>query len=207
MAKPKRTREQRLADLALISKLTLQGWTVQAITDHICDERKEYDLAYSTIRRDLRAIKKMWEKSAIVQFDKLRARQLASLQLVATEAWDAWERSKLVGEDETKRTEAKLDATIKVINTKKTTARVGDPRFLREAREALAAIAKLMGLDEPDAHLISVVEPQTMDEIRRLRWERVTPSMRLASDLFGPDAVVVDIDADGNGESEDAGPA
>lgn len=86
--------------------------------------------------------------------DRVKATQTATLEYLVNEAMDAWERSQL--DAETKKTteeEVKLEgATIRGSQTKTerwSKGQSGDPRFLAEARQALASIREIWGVDAP----------------------------------------------------------
>lgn len=70
-----------------IGRLYLEGWTQPAIAD-------KFGVNQSTISRDLAAIRKEWMKSAVLDFNEAKAREIAKIDRLEMEYWQAWQESK-----------------------------------------------------------------------------------------------------------------
>ncbi|MGH7555869.1 MAG: hypothetical protein ACREMQ_22940, partial [Longimicrobiales bacterium] len=133
-----RTREIRAMEL------TVQGWS----QDRIATDLGVSQAAVSKILRrvELRVLR---ELTAVVERQK--ARHTLRLEHLFAEAMGAWERSKT---DTTRRRQRKTHGT-GAAGAAATLAEIitedhhGDPRYLEEARKALADHRKLWGLDAP----------------------------------------------------------
>ena len=130
---------------ARVAELALQGWQAEAIA-------KDVQVTIATVGKDLERIEESWLESALRDFDRLRGIQAAKLDEIERCAWEEFRRSREVGQKRTKRkrktTGGKLPTEVDeatVIDTE----RVGDPRFLHLALEAIADRRKLFGLDKP----------------------------------------------------------
>jgi len=81
-----RSREQIAKDRAEIANLYLQGWPQWKIGDRL-------NFTQSQISRDLTFIRQAWLASAVVDFDAMRAKELAKIDHLEETYWEAWERS------------------------------------------------------------------------------------------------------------------
>jgi hypothetical protein len=108
---------------------------------------------------DLATIRERWKKRSESSITEQISKELASLDKIESEAWEAWKRSQ--GKAETLTRKGKKAAgssagadgkgesgeTIEV--TKREEDQIGDPRFLAEARACVVERRKMMGLDKP----------------------------------------------------------
>ena len=87
MATPKRTKFQREADLQKITGLYLTGKTQDAIA-------QELGVTQQQISYDLKTIQERWRKSALVDLNEAKQRELERIDVLEREYWQAWEASK-----------------------------------------------------------------------------------------------------------------
>jgi hypothetical protein len=146
----------RSRDLELrIWTLLSEGKTPSAIA-------RDVGVARQSVHRIIRRVEAKYNQAIGATVERLKARQARTLWAVVDEAVDAWERSKQPsrrvrkesgsrgpgglrnGESGGGRGSSRTDLTRTEVES-----RVGDPRFLAEAREALADLRKLYGLDAP----------------------------------------------------------
>ncbi len=104
------------------------------------------------LRVEARALQQMKE-----QVEGVKARQTDALLLIYDEAMMAWERSKTANKSITKRIDTRAakeegGATGSEQVTTHIEDQDGDPRFLDQARAALADIRKIWGIDAPQRH-------------------------------------------------------
>jgi DNA-binding CsgD family transcriptional regulator len=138
----------RSRDLELrIWTLLSEGKTPSAIA-------RTVGIARQSVHRIIRRVEAKYNQAIASTVERLKARQARTLWAVVDEAVEAWERSKQPMRRVRKesgrpgpgnsRRGARTDLTRTDVQS-----RVGDPRYLTEAREALADLRKLYGLDAP----------------------------------------------------------
>lgn len=141
MSESDRSESQKAKHLAEIAARYLRGETQAAIADSL-------GVSQSTVSRDLRELRAFWRESAIRDFDELVAEQLAKIDALEAEYWQAWQRSLKV--KETIRNES--GENDKGPWTKTITSRevlIGESSYLAGVERCIAARCKLLGLDKP----------------------------------------------------------
>lgn len=164
MAAPKRTKFEREKDLLAISDLYLQGITQAEIGQRL-------DVSQQQISYDLRVLRKRWQQSSIVNINEAKAKELARVDHLEREYWEAWERS--VGEHRTKTVKAR-GTEIKgnlAEQTLKTEDINGDPRYLSGIQWCINKRCELLGLDAPSKHEIG---PLTLNVVYDDETDRQT---------------------------------
>ncbi len=149
----RRSSSQIARDRRRIADLYLQGW-LQA------DIAAEIEMSQSTVSRDIAAIQAAWLESSLVDFNEARAQELAKIDRLEREYWDAWERSCEDAEMLTQRTRGKVQqrqgergefiSEQPAEATKTTRGQAGDPRFLAGIQWCIERRCKLLGLDQPE---------------------------------------------------------
>jgi hypothetical protein len=125
----------------------LQGW-LQA------DIAKELSIDQSTVSRDLSALHDEWLKSALLDFNEAKAQELAKIDRLEREYWDAWVRSKEDAEITTVKAKAvvikgQTDVQIPAEEREKTIQKrgqVGDSRFLAGVQWCIEQRCKIVGI-------------------------------------------------------------
>ena len=141
MSTSDRSESQKAKHLAEIASRYLKGETQAAIASSL-------GINQSTVSRDLAILRDSWRLSAIRDFDELVAEQLAKIDALEAEYWQAWQRSVTV--KETIKNESGENA--KGPWTKSVTSRevlLGDAAYLAGVERCIAARCKLLGLDKP----------------------------------------------------------
>lgn len=145
---PKREKIERERDLIDVARLYLEGWTQQAIADYI-SEKYYLDinpLTQQQIGYDIKILIKRWQKSQSLNIDEAKGRELARIDKLEREYWQAWQRS--CEDAETVRQEGKPktkdDKPDKVVHTRK--GQAGDPRFLQGIERCIAMRIKILGI-------------------------------------------------------------
>ncbi len=154
--------------------LELRIWTLLSEGKTPSKIAREVGIARQSVHRIIRRVEAKYNQAIASRVVRLKARQARALEAVLVEALDAWERSKGPARRVRKetghpgpgdsprgkrssdlrsgkrtgdsRTGARTDLTRTEVES-----RVGDPRFLTEARQALADMRKLYGLDAPES--------------------------------------------------------
>jgi hypothetical protein len=153
MTAPKRTRGQRERDRSLVARLYLQGETQQAIADAINDryanQEIEVKLSRITIRNDIEWVRKQWLESSLVDIDEAKAVELAKIDRLEVEYWDAWQQSKK--DAETRIAEqskgGKFGDTTKAVSKK--VGQVGNHKFLQGVQWCIEQRVKIFGMHAP----------------------------------------------------------
>src|SRR5262245_17816388 len=89
---PKRTKPERLRDIAEIADKLLDGWTQREIADWISANRP-YRLGKTTVLNDCRAAEAIWMERAAEAIERRKARELAKLEKLERDARRGWESS------------------------------------------------------------------------------------------------------------------
>ena len=120
-----------------IANCYLQGWIQSRIAAHL-------EITQATVSRYLRQIHDDWLAASQVDFDAVKAEQLARLDHLERTYWDAWERSKEQREssiqEQIQGDTARLRAQIKKDQE------WGDPRYLQGVERCIDQRCKILGL-------------------------------------------------------------
>ncbi|HEV3003939.1 MAG TPA: helix-turn-helix domain-containing protein [Pirellulales bacterium] len=166
-----------------VSELRLQGWTQQAIADHL-------GIPQTTVSLDLKTVRREWEAMALGAFDEMRTQELQKLERLEREAWAAWERSQKPAQSVVADGDAKKPARKTVKNQH------GNPRFLQIVQGCIAAWRALLGLDAPSKVAPTSVEGRTItltDLLGRIRSAAPPPP---AGQALAPRSNVFDLAAE-----------
>lgn len=153
----KRTHAQIVADRLLITELLLEGQTMFKIAQHI-NSIREYQLSYSQIVYDCRAIEKQWMKEYLGNIDTMKAKELARIDRIEQAAWDAWEASKrTLAQTEKEQTENEqlgrddkaYQKHRKVRAKKVETERDADEKFMKIIQWCVEQRCKILGFNAP----------------------------------------------------------
>ena len=186
MGRPNPAEQLRIASRrSKVAELTLRGvnqWEICTKLGMEPDQR-------TIISKDVAVIRKEWRQSAIRDFDEARGRELAALDAVEKEFWEAWERSKT--EKESKRTakrthprgEDNSDETIKE-------CRDGNPAFLDGVLKCITKRCEILGLDVPPDGSQSSDKKDPMKVVKiierySLEFERTAERQRIESRVSG----------------------
>ena len=107
-------------------------------------------ISQKTVSVDLKALRKQWLASALMDFNEAKARELAQIDKLEDEAYQAWERSKQVKKTETseKIVGGKLGDSLRAAVVKED--QYGDPRFLAIVDKCIERRTKILGLEDAD---------------------------------------------------------
>ena len=142
MAAPKRNPAQRDKDRATVTELYLQGKTQASIAELL-------GVSQSQISQDLKAIRRVWVKEAVRDFDELKSRELAKIDRLELEYWEAWKRSQEDAEVETEKAIGDKEKPTRVEKSKRKEGQAGDPRFLQGVQWCIEQRCKILGLNAP----------------------------------------------------------
>lgn len=142
----KRKRRQREADLPEIARLWARGLSLQEIASEISKNRP-YSLSFQTISKDVRTNIERWKESIIADVGEMRAGELARINQIEREAWEAWEKSKQIAERKiTGRKTGSHEGTVAQLIQE---AQCGDPRYLDKVQWCISKRCELLGLNAP----------------------------------------------------------
>ena len=138
---PRRHPVQREKDLGEIAHRYLNLHEPQAVI------AAALNVDQSTVSNDLKVLVKRWQKSALMNVDEHRAAELARINRLELEYWEAWEASKLDKKSTVAERITAADTRLKAIQ--RSEAQTGDPRFLAGIERCVERRCKLLGLDAP----------------------------------------------------------
>jgi hypothetical protein len=126
---------------------------------------ESFGISQAQISYDLKAIRAAWLQSAIRDFNAARAEELAKIDQVEGEYWQAWERSKKDKETENLEGDGTLDQATRKPKVTKITKRKegqsGNPAYLQGILTCIERRCKILGLDAPTRFNIN--------------WDELTP--------------------------------
>lgn len=100
----------------------------------------------ATVSRDLKALQQQWQANALQSIDKIKAKELASIDRLEREYWDSWIASR-----EAKETTTSEQSTVasgqRIKAAIRTEQRDGDPRYLEGVRWCINKRCEIMGLN------------------------------------------------------------
>jgi hypothetical protein len=131
------------------------------------------------VSRDIATIKGWWKASAIRDFDEAKGKELARLDALEAEAWQAWERSKQP--HESTRTRRSTGRTPSDLAELKKEQRDGNPAYLMAILSCVDRRCKLLGLDVGPKGK----EPTSTSSATMSDEERAAASRNLLSRLAG----------------------
>jgi len=134
----RRSKYQREKDLAELARRYLQG-------EYQADIAADMGVSQVTISKDLKTLQGRWQKSALVDIDEAKARELARIDHLEREYWTAWGRSRDVRE--VAKAEKRDDKTTRSSLQKE--QRDGNPAFLAGVMQCIDRRCKIMGFDAP----------------------------------------------------------
>lgn len=149
---PKRTKIQRKADLKIITESYLKGMTQIEIA-RVLAEIRPYAISQQMVSNDLRHVQKQWRTDTSMALDEYKARELARLDLLEREYWQAWEKSQKprkrhrvnYGDDQPDMSVDRKPRAV-LLDTEE---RIGDPRFLQGVERCIQQRCKLLGIEAP----------------------------------------------------------
>lgn len=118
----------------------------------------------ATISRDLATLRSLWLESAVRDFDAARAQELAKIDAVEREYWEAWERSKQNKEISTQ--EIGADKKVKKASLRKE-GQSGNPAYLDGVLKCIERRCQILGLDAPKRFVIDwdTLAPEQIDQL------------------------------------------
>jgi hypothetical protein len=179
--------------LRLVEDLCLRRWTSEDIAE-------ELGISRDQVLEDLQALVPRWGDRSRAGTPEIRAQEVAALDRLEREYWDAWSRSQQP--KVTRRVRTRGRDTEQSIET---TEQTGDPRFLAGVLGCIEKRTRLLGVEAPEMRIFGVrpvggSTEQTEIESRLTRYEGVILGLvggRGASQDAGLDAAQQPVDTDG----------
>lgn len=150
------TNAERLNIRLQITDMLLRGSTIGSIIDYMVDEDaadQDY-ISAATVKDIIKSIEQEWRDTYLSSINKVKERELAKLDKIEEEAWDAWEASKQGKTRDQVNSEISVDRksgaakrTPRVTRTTKETAS-GDPRYMDIIFKCMTMRIRLYGIDE-----------------------------------------------------------
>lgn len=161
MAAPKRGPQRRQADLILTEQMYLAGHSQAAIA-------KAIGVSTAQISYDIEELRTRWRERTAMNLDAKKSEELARIDRLEMEYWDAWRRSQ---QDFKAQTVRKAEGKAKSAEVSQHTEnRYGDPRFLEGVLRCIAKRCEILGINAAiklDAD-ITIADDWTNDPAVRL---------------------------------------
>lgn len=194
---PARSEHQLIEDRAIISRMYRQGYLQREIRDYLNSREADVDfpegyvnITQQQISYDLKKIQQQWVDEMFTNIDQMRAEQLAKIDALEQEYWEAWRASK----GEQIKTRQKVDDIEKLkrdkssVAVESTTEKIispGDKQFLDGVMKCIETRIKLLGLDAPQKMRWVDEEGDDVVSVRKIadvgQWLR-----RLSQDALPP---------------------
>lgn len=150
----KRTPFQIENDRREIAQMYLRGKTQHEISQLLISPDRGYILSQQMISYDLKVVQAQWQKSTLVDIDEIKGRELARIDTLELEYWQAWERSQTNAEIKTTRARGTRregkSTPEEVEHTERTEGRTGNPAFLNGVQWCIEQRCKMFGLYAPE---------------------------------------------------------
>lgn len=189
--KSPRTPIQIERDRVTIAEKYLQGWSQQRIG-------QEMGLTQQVVSEELKVIRKRWLESSIRDFDEAKSIELAKIDLLEREAWEAWQNSKKPKLTKTTKQgttpKGDIDET-----TEKVEEREGNKAFMDVVDRCVLRRCAILGIDAEikfqDINL-------AIATVVKAGFKVEAPNESITEDNFTSDAESNNTD-NNNGESEE----
>lgn len=136
MAKDRKPAEVE-RDRRNIARLYLQGM-VQAEIAH------ELKISQPTVSREIKTLVTEWRQERVYDINEAKAKELAKLDVLEVEYWEAWRRSQ--GETEKTTSGSMVGGSVRYSVTE---TQVGDPRFLDGVFKCIKGRCEILGVEAP----------------------------------------------------------
>ena len=140
--KPDRSEAQQERDRREISRLYLQGM-------YQADIAQRLGLSQPTVSRDIQILIEEWKVERVYDINEAKARELAKVDNLELEYWEAWHRSQLNAEKEIKKAKGTKGGAANQEIQKISEGQTGDPRFLSGIQWCIERRCLILGVDAP----------------------------------------------------------
>lgn len=127
-----------------VGALSIRGFTQKEIADRL-------GISQQTVSRDWVTVQERWAARAGAKVHVVRAEQLAKLDALQREYWDAWERSQGKTEKVVESTNRQNGDTMTIT----TESVVGDVRYLQGVERCIEQYCDILGLKAPQRSEVS----------------------------------------------------
>lgn len=142
-----------------VSELMLLGWDVKRISF-------EVQANPPVVLKDMRILRQRWQEQGVANIAEIRGRELARLDKIEEEAWEAWERSKSpIKRRQKSRYRSGRDDEFVTNETQSTESTSGDFHFLNIILECAEQRQKIFGLQTQKVALQGVIEVRDVREM------------------------------------------
>ena len=104
----------------------------------------------STVKRYLKDMRETWQKSALMDFDEAKKRELAKIDRLEEEYWVSWKHS--LGESEDNKNSVDFEQIDRFIKEKNKTGKSGsegNPRYLQGIQWCINKRCEILGINAP----------------------------------------------------------
>ena len=136
-----RKKSQTERDRRAIARMYLQGMTQTDIA-------RELTLSQPTVSREIKVLIQEWKVERVYDINEAKARELAKVDNLELEYWEAWKRSQSDAVTKTKKAIQEKGST-KQQAEERVEGQVGDARFLAGVQWCIERRCLILGVDAP----------------------------------------------------------
>ena len=162
--KKKRSPRERESDLPLVARHYIRGVPLSKIGELVQQEHYPgfLPLTPEMVAADVKIIRQRWLESTLIDFNEVKAQELAHLEHLENAYWEAWEASVHVrtAEEETTADVEVVTRAGLVVPTHNTTTIIkrdpglGNPAYLQGIERCIQKRCQILGLFSPEVHQI-----------------------------------------------------
>jgi len=148
---------------ARIASLYLKGKPQHAIAEDV-------GVNQSQVSRDLKVLEGQWRASALLDINDVKMRELARINQLEVEYWDAWEESKQNYQQVTNKASGSRTRVKYKEKTTKDMILFGDPRFLAGVQWCIQKRCEIFGLNAPqkfEGRMVDEFENMSLEELAK----------------------------------------
>lgn len=150
-----RKKQEIERDMVEVAELYVKGYPQQKIAD-ILNQRhpgRPYNYTRDRVKDDLYKVRERWIERAVASYDTRMAEELAKLDMLEAEYWEAWEESKQPKKTQTAKKRQRPGEQGMVTMDEEARSQIehrnGDPRYLEGIERCIKQRMKLLGLGAP----------------------------------------------------------
>jgi len=120
------------------------------------------------VSHDLKILSKEWKESALMNIHEAKSLELAKINYLECQYWDAWEESKKVEQQTTKRMSKNGHKTASIQVVVKEQIKPGNPKYLRGVQWCIQKRIEIFGINAPQQ-----IEQKVYDEFEHMSDEEL----------------------------------
>lgn len=176
---PKRNLVDRAKDRLEVIEYYLKGKNYRDIAKMISDDR-EYSISHVAVGNDVKFVLNEWKKTRDDKVELYLTIELAKIDKLEREYWEAWEKSKVDWEQKAAKIIKNKDGKEigGVLSREETSVKhfteFGDPRFLQGVERCIEKRIALLGLDAEKTLTLKTISETTVFRVKAKELDEVS---------------------------------